>query len=141
MFVCSGHGVGCALFDISTETPKELWRNKNLRCELSTPVLWKGALYGYDDNRLVCVDWQSGDLKWAFEDSRKGSLILADGKLVAMEEDGVLRVAEATSEAFKPVASAKVLEGRCWTLPTLANGLLYLRNAQGEVVCVDLRPQ
>jgi outer membrane protein assembly factor BamB len=139
MFVCSGHNVGCALFDISGETPKELWKNKNLRSQLSTPVLWNGLLFGYDENRLVCVDWQTGDLKWVFEDSRQGSLIVADGKLIAFEEDGLLRIIEASGEALKPVAKAKILEGRCWTLPVLANGLLYLRNAEGAVACVDLR--
>jgi hypothetical protein len=28
-----------------------------------------------------------------------------------------------------------------WTHPVLANGLLYLRNTYGDLVCVDLRQQ
>ena len=36
--------------------------------------------------------------------------------------------------------SARILQGRCWSAPVLANGLLYARNAQGEAVCLDLRP-
>ncbi len=45
------------------------------------------------------------------------------------------------SRGFEPIAEAQVLTGKCWTVPVLANGLLYCRNAAGDVVCLDLRPQ
>jgi len=140
MFVCSGHNVGCALFDLGSESPKEIWRNKNLICELSTPVLWNGNLYGYSQSHLTCVSWSSGERKWTVDDSNKGSLILVGDKLVALEEDGLLRIVQAVDSGYKPVAQAKILDGRCWTQPVVANGLLYARNAAGEVVCLDLRP-
>jgi hypothetical protein len=31
-----------------------------------------------------------------------------------------------------------VLGGRCWTPPALANGRLYIRNAKGDLLCLDL---
>lgn len=49
-------------------------------------------------------------------------------------------MAQAAPEAFRPLARARILKGRCWSAPVLANGLLYARNAQGEAVCLDLRP-
>ena len=36
------------------------------------------------------------------------------------------------------MARAKVLSGLCWTPPALANGLLYVRNAKGDLRCLDL---
>ena len=32
-----------------------------------------------------------------------------------------------------------VLNGRCWTVPVLANGRIYCRNAAGDLVCLDVR--
>jgi len=32
-----------------------------------------------------------------------------------------------------------VLGGRCWTVPVLANGHIYCRNAKGDLVCLNVR--
>jgi hypothetical protein len=32
-----------------------------------------------------------------------------------------------------------VLGGKCWTVPVLANGRILCRNAEGAVVCVDVK--
>jgi hypothetical protein len=56
-----------------------------------------------------------------------------------MTERGELQVGLASPEGFKPTARAQVLGGKCWTVPVLANGRIYARNARGDVVCVDVR--
>ena len=68
-----------------------------------------------------------------------GGLIVADGKLIALNGTGELSVAPATPEGFKPVARAQILAGKTWTAPVLANGYVYARNSRGDVVCLDLR--
>jgi len=139
LFVSSGHGVGCGQFDLATGSPTPLWRNKNMKTYLSNCVLWQGSLYGFDDKELQCLDWQSGEVRWTSPRLGLGSLILAENKLIALQENGTLQVVEATPEAYKPLAKAKVLTGRCWSAPALAGGMLYLRNAAGDAVCVNLR--
>jgi outer membrane protein assembly factor BamB len=138
MFVATGHGVGAASFEISGEQPVRLWSNKNMRTYFGNCLLWKGHVYGFDDRQLRCLDRTTGDVKWSAADQGLGTLILADDKLIVLTENGTLRVAKAIPEAFQPVAEAKVLEGRCWSTPALANGRLYLRNAAGDAVCLDL---
>jgi len=66
-------------------------------------------------------------------------LIAADGKLIALTERGELLIAPATPDAFTPTARAKVLTGKTWAPPVLANGRIYVRNAAGDVVCLDVR--
>lgn len=139
LFISTGHGVGCGLFDLSADPPVELWRNKNMRTYLSTCILWKDALYGFDDKQSRCIDWRTGETRWTGPKQGLGSLILADEKLLLLQEDGILRVVEAVPDAYKPLAQAKVLDGRCWSAPALANGRLFLRNAAGDLVCLDLR--
>jgi len=43
----------------------------------------------------------------------------------------------ATPDAYRELALAEVLEGRCWTSPTLASGRLYLRNRE-ELLALDM---
>lgn len=139
VFVSSGNGTGGALFDLTAVPPRERWRNKNLRTPMNSAVLWQGYLYGFNDESLVCVAWATGEKVWSEPSLRRGSLILADGKLVLLSEKGQLVVAKATPEAYCPLAQAQILSGRCWSAPVLAHGLLYARNAQGDVVGLDLR--
>ena len=139
LFVSTGHGVGCALFDISGEKPVQIWRNKNMRTFLSSCLLWKGYLYGFDDRQLRCLDWKTGEVRWSVPDLDLGSLILAEGKLIALTEKGTLLLVEAAPEAYRPVSQAQILGGRCWSPPALADGRLYIRNAAGDAVCVSLK--
>jgi hypothetical protein len=53
-----------------------------------------------------------------------------------LSENGRWGIAFASPEGFRPVAQGKTLAGRCWTAPALANGRLYVRNAQGDAVCL-----
>ena len=139
LFVSSGNNAGCALYDVTVNPPRELWRNKNLKTPMNSPVLWKGSLYGFNDADLTCVEWATGVKKWSEPTLRRGSLILADNKLLLLSEKGKLVVAEASEEAYRPLAQAQLLAGRCWSSPVLSHGLIYARNAAGEVVCLDAR--
>jgi len=143
MFIGSGYGHGCAALDMSSTPPKVVWENKNLRTHTSPAVLIGGFLYGADDDcykadaTFRCVDLKTGAVKWS-EKTGFVTLMAADGKLIALTARGELLVVEPTPEAFKAVARAQVIGGKCWTTPVLANGRIYCRNAAGEVVCLDV---
>jgi hypothetical protein len=61
----------------------------------------------------------------------------ADHKLIVISDKGELVVAQASPQGFNPISRAQVLGGKCWTVPTLANGRIYCRNAKGDLVCLD----
>lgn len=72
------------------------------------------------------------------------TLIAADGKLIIMESNGTLRIAEASPAAYREFSSADVLAGanrprRFVTAPVLCGGLIYCRNYAGDLVCIDVR--
>ena len=138
MFVSSGNGVGCALFDLASNPPQEVWRNKNLKTLINSSVLWQGLLFGFNDTHLSCISWENGEEKWTTRELRKGSIILAGGKLLLLSETGKLVVAEPTDRGYEPLAQAQILQGRCWTTPVLSGGRIFARNAEGEVVCLDV---
>jgi outer membrane protein assembly factor BamB len=141
VFVTSGYGRGCSLIDFSGTETKKLWENKNMRSHMSGPVLIDGHLYGFDDMRLVCLDWKTGEKKWEEKSPKKGALMAAGDKLIVLGETGRLAIAEATPKGYQEISAAKVLEGRCWTMPILANGRIYSRNSEGHLVCLDVRKE
>ncbi len=141
IFISSGYNRGAAVVEVNGHHPQTIWENKNMRNHFNSCVLWKGNLYGVDESELRCVSFDTGEVKWKFPQFGKGSLMMADGKIIGLGEKGVLYVAEATPEAFKPISRATVLNGRCWSTPVLSDGHIYCRNATGKVVCLDVGKQ
>lgn len=121
-----------------------VWQNRNLSTVLSPGVVVGDHLYAFHDvqstpaeGELRCLDLRTGDLAWT-KPMRVGSLISADNKLIILTGDGDLVLAETNPSAYVEISRAKVLQGRCWTMPALSDGRLYCRNAVGHVVVVSL---
>jgi outer membrane protein assembly factor BamB len=143
IFISSGYKRGCALLKINGGNVTKVWQNKNMSNQINCSVFWEGHIYGFDGQvggggKLTCLDLTTGEKKWTQDGMGTGSLMLADGKLIILGEKGKLVVAEASLEGFKELASAQILTGKCWTVPVLANGRIYARNAAGQLVCVDV---
>ena len=136
---------GCALLSVTNLEPRQVYQAHSLSNHLSPGILIGDYLYAFNGEakfktELRCIHVPSGEPKWAAKDPAFGSMICADGKLLILSEKGELCLAEVSAMGFKPQARATVLSGVCWTPPALADGLLYVRNAQGELRCLDLRP-
>ncbi len=134
---------GCALLSVTDSKPSVIYDTKVLHNHLSPGVLLGDYLYAFNGEAkqqtdFRCIHLPTGELKWIASNPAFGSLICADGKLIVLSEKGELLLAEASPAAFKPLARAKVLSGVCWTPPALANGLLYVRNARGDLRCLEL---
>ncbi len=138
VFVTSNYGKGCALISVKG-APRVIWQNTNMKCHYSSPVLYKDAIYGFDDATLRCLDLKTGEVKWSRDGFGKGGLSLADGKLLVLSASGDLVIAEASADAFKQISKVKALSGNCWTSPVLANGRIYCRSGEGNIACVDVR--
>lgn len=141
----SSYTRGGALLRVGQAGVSEVWTNKNMAVGFNSCVLLNGHLFGIHgkadgpEKEVRCVDATTGVLKWKQEKFGLGSVTAADGKLILLSERGELFVAEASPQAFKPLARAQVLGGKCWTTPVLANGRIYCRNAKGNLVCLDVR--
>jgi len=139
-FISSGYNHGCALMKVTDGKTELAWENKNIKNRMNASILWKGYVYGVgEDGALACLDVKTGDEKWRQEGFGQGSLMAADGKLIVLGEKGNLVVAQATPEKYSPISEAKILTGRCWTVPVLANARIYARNAAGDIVCLDVK--
>lgn len=138
-FISSGYNRGGSLVKVEGNLPAVVWENKNMRNHFNSCVLKDGFLYGADEDQLRCISLETGAVKWTDKAFGKGSVAMADGKLIGLSEKGELIVAEPTPDSFKVISRAQILGGKCWTTPVLAGGRLYARNAKGDIVCVDLK--
>lgn len=140
VFVSTGYNEGSALFDVSTGRPNQVWFQKNMQTKLNTSVLWQGYFYGPNDkgDAITCVERSTGDIVWTQGGFGNGSVTLAEGKLIILSESGYLCIAEASPAGYKETARGRILSSRCWSVPVLANGRIYARNAAGDLVCVEM---
>ncbi|HEV8541926.1 MAG TPA: PQQ-binding-like beta-propeller repeat protein [Verrucomicrobiae bacterium] len=144
ILISTGYGKGAGLFELAQNPPKEIWKSKVLRTQLSPGVIKDGFVYGMDgdtddDGPLKCIELQTGKERWSEPKMGTGGLLIADGKFIVLSSHGELSVAPVSPDAFKPTARAQVLGGKCWTAPVLSNGRVYCRNSRGDIACVDLR--
>ncbi len=140
LFLTTGYSTGCALFKLSKEGDRlkasEVWRNKVLLTKFTSCVLKDGKLYGGDQKGMRCVDFMTGKELWS--EKYPNAWVLLDGEyLIVQTEGGKVLLAKASPESFKPIGSVEPMKGRSWTVPTLANGRLYVRNLK-KAVCLDL---
>ena len=159
IFISSGYGKGAAVVQVRVTAlsgsnkgenggvrsraeieVEEIWKNEDMKNHFATSVLHGDYLYGFDNAILKCIDANTGVERWKTRGFGKGTLMLADGHLIILGDRGKLGLAEATPSAYNEVASAEVLSGLCWTVPTLADGRLYARNEK-EMVCLDMTGQ
>jgi len=142
IFVSSGYRQGCGKIAASQESAQIVWKSQAMRNHLATSVLIDGFLYGMDLFTLACVDHATGRVKWTHRGLGQGSLTASiDGRLIILGEKGQLVIARANPAAFEPLFEMQAVTGRCWTAPVLAAGRIYIRNAAGDMVCLDARQE
>ncbi len=141
LFVSTGYGTGCALFELSAKGGKpaaeKLWANKDMKNYIATSVLLDGYLYGFNDNKLACLDFKTGKRKWQASGFNRGSLLVADGKLIVLGASGTLALAEASPQSYHEISKFQFCDERTWTVPTLSAGRLFVRNEK-ELACYKL---
>ena len=142
LLISSGYNAGATLVLVDASGVKEVWRNKNLRAHINTPVEWGGAIYGVDGNtgggNLVCLDAATGERRWEEKSVKGGALVVAGGALIVVSEKGDLLVVEASPRGYKQLLRQTVLSQRTWAQPVLANKRIYVRDNQGNLACVGL---
>ncbi len=151
VFCSAGYGVGGGACKITKQgsgfmvTP--LWLtpgNIEVANHWSTPVCKDGLLYGMFSFKkegvgpLKCVEIATGTIKWAQPGFGQGNVVMADGKIIALADNGDLVVVEATPASYKELARIKAVAGKCWSTPAVSNGCIFVRSTE-EGVCLEVR--
>jgi outer membrane protein assembly factor BamB len=141
VFISSSYDVGGLLLRVVSRggrpAAETVWRNRVMKNHFNSSVYVAGHLYGFDDSTLKCIEPVSGEERWKQRGFGKGSLLVADGHLWVLSERGELALAEVGPGGYREKARARVLEGKTWTMPTLAGKRLYVRSER-ELVALDV---
>jgi outer membrane protein assembly factor BamB len=104
-------------------------------------ILHDGYLYGSNwfDNkrgRWICMNWDTGEIKYVADWDTKGSIVMADGLLYCYNERGNVGLVKPDPDGFEVISQFKIREGAGphWAHPFIANGKLYIRH--GDVLMV-----
>jgi outer membrane protein assembly factor BamB len=120
----------------------EKWSNMTLDNHHHGLIELDGNIYGSNwqsnsKGKWVCMDWNSGEIKYETDWLTKGALVYADGLFYILEEkNGTVALVKPNSQSFEVVSSFKLQGGAgpFWSHPFIANGKLYLRH--GDVLFV-----
>jgi outer membrane protein assembly factor BamB len=150
IFVSATYETGAALLRVKDDALTEVWSSdESMSNHYATSVLHNGILYGFHGRQefnpsFRAVDLNSGQVRWSEDRFRAGTVTLAGDKLVILRETGELVLAEASPQAFRPIARAQILPPTLRGYPAIADGFLYVRNSDTNghdmLVCFDLRP-
>lgn len=162
ILVTGGYELGALMIKVEKKADgsygtTELFRTVEFGDQTKTPLFYNGyfyAEYGTNNRRdgLVCMD-MNGQIMWKTKkepDFNKGSMILADGLILATNGGKALYLIEPDPKAFKPIASAELLVEQKtdaqsverygiqnWGPIALADGKLLIRD-QSRLLCVKV---
>ena len=134
IFVSAEYGPGAGVLRWDGEQLRELWSSNDvLSNHYATSVYRDGYLYGYHGRQefgpsLRAVELTTGNVGWSVEQFRAGSVVLAGDHVLILREGGELILADASPDAFRPIARAQLLPPTVRAYPALADGFLYVRN-------------
>lgn len=155
LLITSGHGVGSLLLQVRKRDdrfevlpPLRTWTCRELASEQHTPIVYRNRLFtilpkdgGALRLRMLCLDLD-GSLRWESGAANRfglGPFLVADDKLLILEDGGRLTMARASAPQYEELASVDLFEGKeAWAPMAILDGLLLLRDWK-TMRCLDLQ--
>lgn len=158
VYCSAAYGVGAGAVQITNSggqlATNEIWRTPfTTMNHWPTPVLYNGYLYGIYGQAgtaasIRCIELATGNEMWR-QSAQMGGLLLTTGVLLVVQEDGTLLLVSPDPTGYHEVARYRALDGssssipglavRCWNVPAISNGRIYVRSTT-EAVCLDVAP-
>jgi len=150
VLIVGGYEAGAAMIQVEKKADNsygvtELFKTVEFGAHTKPPVMHNGYFYAqYTTNErrdgLVCMS-MDGEIMWKTKREPlfdKGSMIHVDGLILATDGNKSLFLIEPDPTAFKPLASAEMLEpGQNWAPIALSDGKVLIRD-QSRLMCVKV---
>ena len=155
IFAASAYGAGGGAVKLSKDgnggvKAEEVWFSRDMENHHGGVAVVDGALYGANGGNgggyLACLDFKTGEVLWNEREAdkrrlKKGSMILADGRIYYRTEEGPIVLIEPNRKEYlergrfeQPDRTSKP----AWAHPVIANGKLYIRD-QDTLLCYDVK--
>ena len=141
-YLGTGYGNGTQRIDIKRDgdnwSTEEVWIGP-MKPYFNDCVYDEGSLYGFDGPIFMCLDADTGKKAWKRGRYGHGQVLLIKAMqvLLIVTEKGDLVLAKANPNKLEEIARISSVEGITWNHPVIADGKLFVRNAE-EMVCYEL---
>jgi outer membrane protein assembly factor BamB len=142
LWISDGWDVPSVMLEIAPDgrSVSEKFKDRTFDNQNQGVVLVDGFLYGSNftgrnTGKWVCMNWDTGEIRWVEDFYNKGPVIYADGMLYLIEEKrGHMALVQPDPEEFRVVSTFRISEGTgpYWARPTIYNRMLLVRH--GEVL-------
>jgi outer membrane protein assembly factor BamB len=144
LFVATGYGAGSRVIEVkhsgNSISAKELWYSNRFGIHHGNAIRLGDALYFSSGNGpapFTAVDIRTGKVLWQNREFPKVTMVYADGKLIVLDEDGNLALAQVSPQGVHTLAKVPLLANNAWTPPTLVGTKLYIRDRR-SMTAVEL---
>lgn len=124
---------------------EQIYFAANLPAAIGGSVRLGDYLYGTNSQSLMCIEFQTGQLKWQERSIGAASLASAEGRLYLHGENGGAALVAATPDGYQelgrftppnqPPRPSRMMKS--WAYPAVAGGKLYLRD-HNSLWCYDV---
>jgi outer membrane protein assembly factor BamB len=123
-------------------TVRELWHSGRIQVHFGSMIRSGDTVYAASGESgpapITAFEVKTGRVLWhTRREFAKSQLLLADDKLIILDEDGVLALGTPTATGLTVHARVQLLNKVAWTPPTLAGRTLYIRD-RTNLMALDL---
>ena len=145
LFLSSAYDGGSRVLRLSRgsdgTTVDELWFSRRLRVHIGTVIRLGDYVYGssgdFGPSFITALHIKTGEVAWQDRRFSRSTFLYADGKLIILDEDGILGLATVSPEGLNVMSKAQVLRNVAWTVPTLVETTLYARD-RATILALEL---
>lgn len=114
------------------------WENKVQGYMCSQVLVGDHAYYLNRSNRFSCVRLSDGEVRWISEPTGNEywSLVTQGDRILALSDDGELRLLEANPEAYTVIDQMQLVDSQAWAHLAVVDGLLVVRELEA-LACFD----
>lgn len=144
IYVSSGGDAGARMLKLTRlgekTTVEEVWHSKKMQVSRANAIRVSDRIYGSAGGQasfIGAADVKTGSVSWRERGLKEANILYADGKLIMLDEDGVLALARPGPDKLEVLCKFQLFEDRSWTVPTLVGSRLFVRNNE-SIVALEL---
>jgi outer membrane protein assembly factor BamB len=152
LLISSAYGSGTRVLQLDgapgKTSVKELWFNNRMRVHIGTVIRIGDYAYGasgdFGPAFITAINVKTGEIAWRDRSFARSTFLHVRqpasggaGRLLLLDEDGTLALADVTPQGIKVLSRADVMTKTAWTVPTLDGTRLYVRDRK-EITALEL---